>query len=93
MSTMLTCDHCGAGGRLQLHHVVYRCNGGGSQLVPLCDRCHKQLHSQRGDFREWGRRGGKATAARRHYVNNLKQFQNAHVRAVYLEKLESAHEA
>src|SRR5262245_29215896 len=38
------CQACGAGGRLDVHHVVKRAQGGSDfdldQLVALCRRCH-----------------------------------------------------
>jgi hypothetical protein len=38
------CQACGAGGRLDVHHIVKRAQGGSDfdldQLVALCRRCH-----------------------------------------------------
>lgn len=43
------CQNCGTGGdnRLQLHHVIYRSQGGSNEqenLVTLCFRCHEGVH-------------------------------------------------
>lgn len=47
------CQSCGRSGEgvLQLHHVIYRSQGGGhhpSNLVTLCFICHERVH--RGDL-------------------------------------------
>jgi len=34
-------------GHLDVHHIIYACNGGGdepSNLITLCDNCHKKEH-------------------------------------------------
>lgn len=34
--------------RLEVHHIIYRCNGGSdeeSNLITLCHTCHKKLHA------------------------------------------------
>ena len=38
-------------GRLEVHHIDYRCNGGSDQsenLVTLCDLCHAVIHPHMG---------------------------------------------
>lgn len=63
---------------VHIHHETYVCNGGTnevSNLSPMCAQHHIQLHSVRGDFREWGRKGGKATAASGKSLKNLKQYR------------------
>lgn len=62
------------------HHEIYACDGGSNDLSnakPMCSRHHIQLHSVRGDFRNWGSKGGKKTAASGKSIKNLKQFQGA----------------
>lgn len=63
----------------QRHHIHYRSQGGSDadeNLAPMCDDCHRRLHSERGDFREWGRIGGQRTAESKKSLSNLKQYQN-----------------
>ena len=64
---------------VHIHHEVYVSNGGTNaveNLKPMCAQHHIQLHSVRGDFRIWGSKGGKATAASGKSLKNLKQYQN-----------------
>ena len=73
--------HCSCGcGRIarHVHHTIYRCNGGDNHprnLECLCDKCHRALHSQRGDFSRWGKIGGQITASKMVSIPNLRQFQ------------------
>lgn len=75
-----------------VHHSQYRSEGGSddlSNLVCLCEKCHRQLHSAAGDFINWGKQGGLKTAAKQVSIPNLKQFQGpegAARYAAYLEK-------
>lgn len=67
---------------VHIHHETYVSDGGTnevSNLKPMCARHHIQLHSVRGDFRVWGSKGGKATAASGKSLKNLKQNQNKEV--------------
>lgn len=44
------CQQCGAGGKVHVHHIVERRNGGTnamSNLVTLCPRHHGQIHGKR----------------------------------------------
>lgn len=62
------------------HHIVYRSQGGADtpdNLRALCHSCHTKLHSEAGNYADWGRKGGKATAAKMVSMPNLKQFQGA----------------
>lgn len=62
-----------------IHHEKYVSNGGTNEVVNLTAMCsthHIQLHSTRGDFREWGKKGGKASAATGQWRKNLKQYRN-----------------
>lgn len=40
------CDHCGSPKNLHIHHITYEHLGEEeiSDLVPLCEDCHKRLH-------------------------------------------------
>jgi hypothetical protein len=44
-----TCQHCGKSGigiMLQVHHIIFKCNGGTDtpdNMVTLCDECHMKL--------------------------------------------------
>ena len=69
---------------VHIHHETYVCNGGTNaieNLKPMCATHHIQLHSTRGDFAAWGRKGGKATAASGKSLKNLKQYQNKGISA------------
>ena len=58
---MRSCAHCGSTDNLEIHHLVYRCNGGGDgETETLCRSCHVALHRERGDYRAWGRGGALA---------------------------------
>lgn len=38
-------------GRLEVHHIIYRCNGGSGELenlVTICDLCHAVIHDHMG---------------------------------------------
>jgi len=62
-----------------IHHELYVSEGGSNEhhnLTAMCKKHHIQLHSTRGDFTAWGRKGGKATAASGKSLKNLKQYQN-----------------
>ena len=41
------CDHCGSSKNLHIHHITYEHLGEEeiSDLVPLCEDCHKRLHN------------------------------------------------
>jgi 5-methylcytosine-specific restriction endonuclease McrA len=44
------CVVCGTNWRLELHHVVYRSQGGThdeSNLATLCQDCHRRIHAGR----------------------------------------------
>lgn len=57
---------------LNLHHVIPRSEGG-EVIAPTHRHCHVTHHSQRGDFRMWGRKGGLTTAARGWWIFNLRR--------------------
>lgn len=74
-----------------IHHKTPRCQGGTNEaenLVALCDKCHKALHSAAGDFSRWGRIGGTITAQRGVSIPNLVQFRGEAGAARYAAWLE-----
>lgn len=63
-----------------IHHEQYVSNGGTNEvhnLTAMCTKHHIQLHSTRGDFREWGALGGKKTHEKINVnaLKNLPQFR------------------
>lgn len=56
------CEHCGEGGRMELHHLTYARLGAElpGDLVTLCDACHRSAHGlpPRRRRRRKGRRAG-----------------------------------
>lgn len=76
----ITCTYPGCKCQAKhIHHEQYVSKGGTNDLnnlQPMCAKHHIQLHSVRGDFREWGKKGGKASAATGAWKKNLKQYQN-----------------
>lgn len=58
------CRRCGNGGKLQAHHLVKPEHGGRdelSNLITLCDRCHRQTHKAMNRRQRFpGRPGGGA---------------------------------
>ena len=71
----MTCHFCSEqiepGDAVNLHHPVYRSNGG-TQVEPSHTACHRAFHSDQGDFRYWGRIGGQITALTRRWAFNLR---------------------
>ncbi len=69
------CADCGRFTFCCMHHEPPRSLGGGD-LVPLCFLCHVVRHRLKGDWVEWGRKGGKRTASNSsNWKKNLKQFR------------------
>ena len=61
---MPTCARCSATERLEIHHVVPRCNGGGDGATQvLCHDCHVRLHAEAGHYAAWGLAGAQAVLA------------------------------
>jgi hypothetical protein len=52
------------------HHPIYKSRGG-TATVPAHQRCHVEYHSNRGDFRRWG----KLSAQTRVWAWNLKNVR------------------
>ena len=58
------------GDEVNLHHPVYRSQGG-TETRPTHKRCHVALHHARGDFKSWGRIGGQISALSKQWSFNL----------------------
>lgn len=71
----MTCELCRgditATDQINYHHPEYKSNGG-KRVVPSHKICHVELHRSRGDFREWGRLGGKLSALDKHWAFTLR---------------------
>ena len=85
---MVACENCGIQTRnIHYHHLTPRCQGGDDSpdnLVALCPSCHRQHHSEQGDFVRWGRRGGQKTAQNLHFLFHLKQFTTHKARKAWV---------
>ncbi len=60
------------GEKVAQHHPKLRSEGG-IETVEVHALCHTKYHSTLNHFREWGRKGGLATAARGWWIFNLKR--------------------
>jgi hypothetical protein len=60
------------GEKVARHHPKLKSEGG-IEIVEVHANCHVVHHSARNHFREWGRKGGIATAARGWWIFNLKR--------------------
>jgi len=70
----MTCYFCSEAigpGDVNMHHPVYRSRGG-THVEPSHRACHVAHHSNRGDFKQWGRIGGQITALTRRWSFNLR---------------------
>ena len=48
------CDYCNSEGEIHVHHLDGdRSNNSLSNLVPLCNTCHKRSHAGRDDYQEY----------------------------------------
>lgn len=60
-----TCQHCRGkhkDSKLEVHHIIYRSNGGSdeeSNLITLCHTCHKELHEGKIKLKLTGKMKGK----------------------------------
>lgn len=70
----MTCVICfkliTSGQPVNQHHEIYKCRGG-KATTPVHKACHVGLHSNRGDFKAWGRIGGQITAQTKRWALNL----------------------
>jgi hypothetical protein len=57
---------------LNFHHTIPKSEGG-EEIEPAHRSCHVEFHSRQGHFREWGRKGGLATAALGLWIFNLRR--------------------
>lgn len=64
------------GEKVNQHHPKLKSEGG-VESVEVHEQCHVGYHSQQNHFREWGRKGGQATAARCWWIFNLKRGRSA----------------
>lgn len=75
----IMCSRKGCGCMAEhIHHATPVCEGGTDQpsnLLMLCRDCHVELHSERGDFKAWGAKGGQKTARSMKSMRNMKQFR------------------
>ena len=74
----MTCALCSqpiATGDVNMHHPVYRSNGG-TETEPMHKACHVALHSSRNDFAAWGRIGGKKAALTLRWAFNLRNVRS-----------------
>jgi hypothetical protein len=60
---------------LNMHHPVYRSNGG-TETEPMHKACHVALHSSRNDFSEWGKIGGQISALSKQWAFNLRNVRS-----------------
>jgi hypothetical protein len=70
----MTCYFCSEPiqpGDVNMHHPVYRSRGG-THVEPSHRACHVAHHSDRGDYKSWGRIGGQITALTRRWSFNLR---------------------
>jgi hypothetical protein len=56
---------------INFHHPLPKSQGG-IHTEPTHRDCHVKHHSDGGDFREWGREGGKLSAITRRWAFNLR---------------------
>ena len=91
----MTCAMCSQPiqpGDVNMHHPVPRSDGG-IETEPTHRACHIAHHSTSGDFKSWGRLGGKVSALSRQWAFNLKgvrshpayELSRAFNRAMYAE--------
>jgi hypothetical protein len=71
----VTCHFCSEpiqpGDAINQHHPTYKSQGG-TETAPAHESCHVEYHSEQGDFKQWGRAGGKLSALTRRWALNLR---------------------
>ncbi|MEN3333091.1 MAG: hypothetical protein V7641_2456 [Blastocatellia bacterium] len=70
MNCSLCLQPIAPGDALNMHHPIYRSNGG-IETQPTHTPCHVELHRSRNDFAEWGRIGGQISALSKQWGFNL----------------------
>lgn len=78
----MACELCGSTKKVEQHHIVPRWLGGSdapTNIMPLCRKCHVELHKKNGTFRVAGSIGGKLTVERKplNFLFNLKQYKDS----------------
>ena len=63
--------------QIEHHHSIYKSEGR-ADTAPTHKACHRQHHSDPGDFAAWGRLGGSLTALTKVWSINLKNV-NTHL--------------
>ena len=58
------------------HHFDKLRSEGGTDTAPTHKRCHVEHHSTSGQFREWGRIGGRISALDKHWAFTLKNVKD-----------------
>ena len=76
---------------LQVHHIVYRSNGGSDQednLITLCDSCHKDIHNGTKKLRKQGLNKTLKDATQMNHLASLlkKEYPTAIVTFGYITK-------
>jgi hypothetical protein len=56
---------------IEYHHPIYKSNGG-KEVFPCHKSCHRNHHSSKGDFKEWG----KLSSLTRAWSFNLKHVKD-----------------
>jgi 5-methylcytosine-specific restriction endonuclease McrA len=81
-----TCQHCKGrrkDSKLEVHHIIYRSNGGSDEednLITLCHTCHKGVHSKSIKLKLTGKRKGQlkhATQMNSIRIQLLKLYSDA----------------
>lgn len=86
------CQCCHKSGiPLQVHHIVYRSNGGSDHednLITLCEQCHKDIHNRTKKLRKVGLRKKLKDATQMNHLAKLLQerYPNAVVTFGYITK-------
>jgi hypothetical protein len=70
MTCYLCCKEISPRQAIERHHPVYKSRGG-KKVAPTHKRCHRDHHSENGDFRDWGK---KAASSKRwaFHLNNVR---------------------
>ena len=83
-----TCQHCKGKNKdkkLEVHHIIFKCNGGldeESNLITLCKTCHDKLHENKIKLKKQGKKKGQ--------LNHATQMNS--IRIQLLKTLPEAHE-
>ena len=64
------------GQRVEFHHPVYKSKGG-TETRPTHKACHRSFHNSNGDFKAWGRIGGRIAARTYAWAFNLRGVKDS----------------